>query len=250
MTTSKTPAPSVTAATPSGVSGGQAEAINVGDGLFGLAHLTLLALSERSHDAERVLAAVRLLDEATLQLCEGQHRDLRYEDQRQITLVDYLAMIEGKTAALLAACCAIGALLAGTSDETVRSLHEYGRRLGLAFQIRDDLLGCWGDASETGKSSGDDIRAGKQSYPIVAALERASAEEREQLRSLLGRADASASDVASARALLERLGARTDGERAAREHAEAAIEALRALSLGDERQELEALARFAADRSS
>jgi len=229
---------------------GQAEAINAGDGMFALAHLTLLRLSECGHDAERVLAAARLLDEATLLLCEGQHRDLRYEDQRRITRDDYLAMIEGKTASLLAACCGIGALLGGANDAAVRGLQEYGRRLGLAFQIRDDLLGCWGDASETGKSSGDDIRAGKQSYPIVVALERASDEERGRLASLLGRADLSPDDMSRARALLERLGARDDGERTAREHAEAAIEALRGLTLGDERHELEALARFAAERAS
>jgi geranylgeranyl diphosphate synthase type I len=229
---------------------GEAEAINAGDGMFGLAHVTLLDLSERGHPAERVLAAARLLDEATLQLCEGQHRDLRYEDGRQISAADYIAMIEGKTAALLAACCGIGALLGGADEATVQQFYEFGRRLGLAFQVRDDLLGCWGDASETGKSSGDDIRAGKQSYPIVIALERASAEEREQLRSVLGRANANDAELSTARALLERLGARDDGERAAHEHADAAIEALRGLSLGDQRVELEALARFAAERSA
>lgn len=229
---------------------GEAEAINTGDGMFGLAHLTLLALSERGHPAERVLAAARLLDEATLRLCEGQHRDLRYEDGRQITSTDYIAMIEGKTAALLAACCAIGALLGGAGEAAVEQFYEFGRRLGLAFQVRDDLLGCWGDASQTGKSSGDDIRAGKQSYPIAVALERASAEEREQLRAVLGEANATDAELSTARALLERLGARDDGDRAARDHAEAAIEALRDLSLGDQRVELESLARFAAERSA
>jgi len=228
----------------------EAEAINAGDGMFGLAHLTLLGLSERGHPAERVLEAARLLDEATLLLCEGQHRDLRYGNGRQIGSADYLAMIDGKTAALLGASCAIGALLSGVDEATVRQFYEFGRRLGLAFQIRDDLLGCWGDASETGKSSGDDIRAGKQSYPIVVALEQASEKEREQLRTVLGRADTSDAELSTCRGLLEQLGARDDGERAAREHAEAAIEALRGLSLGDQRVELEALARFAAERSA
>ena len=229
---------------------GQAEAINAGDGMFGLAHLTLLGLSERGHPAERVLEAVRLLDEATLLLCEGQHRDLRNEDGRPIGSADYLAMIDGKTAALLGACCAIGALLGGAGQAAVRGLHEFGRRLGLAFQVRDDLLGCWGDASETGKSSGDDIRAGKQSYPIVIALERASDQQRAQLRAVLGRANSSDAELSQARALLERLGARRDGEQAASEHAEAAIQALRGISLGDQRIELEALARFAAERNA
>jgi geranylgeranyl diphosphate synthase type I len=225
-----------------------AEAINAGDGMFGLAHLTLLKLSEHGAPPERILAAARLLDEATLLLCEGQHRDLRYETQADVSIDEYLAMIEGKTAALLGASCAIGALLGGADDAGVRSFYEYGRRLGLAFQIRDDILGCWGEVAETGKSSGDDIRAGKRSYPIVVGLEFASEEEREQLRGVLGRADASDDDVQMARTLLAGLDARENGERAAREHAEAAVEALRGLSLGDHRSELEALARFAAER--
>jgi len=229
---------------------GDAEAINTGDGMFGLAHVTLLGLTERRNPAERVLAAARLLDEATLLLCEGQHRDLRYESQAEVTMRDYVAMIEGKTAALLAASCAIGALLGGANEAGVRAFYEYGRRLGLAFQIQDDILGCWGDAAETGKSSGDDIRAGKQSYPIVVALERGSEAERKRLRSVLGRTNATDSELSTAREMLERLGARDDGEQAARQHAEAAIEALRGLSLGDQRIELEALARFAAERSA
>jgi geranylgeranyl diphosphate synthase type I len=228
----------------------RAEAINAGDGMFALAHLTLLGLSERGHSPTTVLAGTRLLDEATLLLCEGQHRDLRYETQPDVSVAEYLAMIEGKTAALIAAACAIGALLGGADDRTVRAFYEFGRRLGLAFQIRDDVLGCWGDAVETGKSSGDDIRAGKRSYPIVVGLEFASEEERQQLRSVLGRADASDHDVQLARTLLEGLDAKESGERAAREHAEGAIEALRRLALGDHRAELEALARFAAERSA
>lgn len=228
----------------------QAEAINAGDGMFGLAHLTLLGLSEGGVAPERVLAAVRLLDEATLLLCEGQHRDLRYAGQAEVSIDDYLAMIEGKTAALLAASCAIGALLGGADDSGVRAFHEYGRRLGLAFQIRDDILGCWGDSTETGKSSGDDIRAGKRSYPIVVGLEFASDEERRQVSSVLGREDATDQDVAAVRSLLEGLDAKENGERAALEHAEAAIEALSGLSLGDQRTALVGLARFAAERSA
>ena len=228
---------------------GQAQAINAGDGMLALAHATLLALER--YPPSVVLRAAGMLDEATLRLCEGQHRDLAAGDQPQVSREGYLAMIEGKTASLLAASCAIGALLGGAEDATVRGLEEFGRRLGLAFQIRDDALGVWGSADETGKPAGDDLRAGKRSYPIVAALEGASEDDRRVLEALLERAAHDEEAVAAARALLERLGAREESERAAHQHAEAAMASLDGLPLHPgRRQELEQIARFAAERSA
>lgn len=230
---------------------GEAQAINVGDGMFALAQVALLRLGEQGHPPGRVLEAARLLDEATLQLCEGQHRDLLPDQTPEMTCQDYLAMIEGKTAALLAASCGIGALLGEASAETVNALHEFGRRLGLAFQIRDDVLGIWGDPEETGKPTGDDLRYGKKSYPVVVALERAPAEQRAELETLLARDELSERQVQQACTLLERLGAREESETAALIHAEAATAALREISLRPERRrELEQLARFAARRRS
>ena len=230
---------------------GQPQAINAGDGMFALAHVALLRLGSRGHPPERVLEAVRMLDEAALRLCEGQHRDLAYVEEPDITRQRYLEMVEGKTAALLAASGGIGALLGSGAAELSEALHAFGRRLGLAFQIRDDLLGIWGDEQETGKPAGDDLRAGKKSYPVVVGLERASPEERTALLSLLARCERDDAAVQETRALLERLGARQETERAALEHAEAAIASLDGLSLEPERRrELEALARFAAQRRS
>ncbi|MGB2695783.1 MAG: polyprenyl synthetase family protein [Dehalococcoidia bacterium] len=230
---------------------GQAQAINVGDGMFALSHQTLLRLDEHGFAPKTVLRAVELLDEATLRLCEGQHRDLVYSEQREVNLDGYLAMIEGKTAALLAASSGMGALLGDASPEAVNALLEFGRRLGLAFQIQDDVLGIWGLMEETGKPTGDDLRQGKKSYPVVIALERASPAERGTLLDLLAEAEVDAGAVEGTCELLERLGAREDGERAAVDHAEAAIARLADAPLHPERrQELELLARFAAQRHS
>lgn len=230
---------------------GEAQAINVGDGMFALAQVALLRLREEGHPPERVLQAAQMLDEATLRLCEGQHRDLAYAEEREITRGDYLAMIEGKTAALLAAASGIGALLAGGAVEVVDALCEFGRRMGLAFQIRDDVLGTWGDVEETGKPIGDDLRARKKSYPVVVALERASSEQRGALKAMLARDELDDDDVQRACALLERLGAREESERTAHEYAEAALASLESVSLQPQRRrELEELARFAAQRRS
>ena len=228
---------------------GVAQAINVGDGMFALAHVTLLRLREQGHPPERVLRAAQILDEATLRVCEGQHLDLASAGERAITCDAYLTMIEGKTAALLAASCGIGALLGGEAAEAVDALSEFGRRTGLAFQIRDDLLGVWGDVEKTGKPTGDDLRAGKQSYPVIVALERASSEQRGALQALLAGDALDDDGVQRAVALMEQLGAREESERAALEHAQAAIASLNGVSLRPQRRrELERLARLAAHR--
>ncbi len=228
---------------------GDAQAINAGDGMFALAHVTMLRLSEQGFAAERVLQALRLLDDAALRLCEGQHLDLAHAEQGEIDKNDYLTMIEGKSAVLLAASTGIGALLGDAPKEIVDALYEFGRRLGLAFQIRDDALGIWGDPKETGKPAGDDLRAGKKSYPVVAALERASPDECQTLLALLADDELDDAGVQRGCALLDRLGAREECDRAALIHAKAAIVSLAGLVLQPKRlQELEQLARFAAER--
>lgn len=228
---------------------GAAQAINAGDGLFALSRFTLLRLTDAGHEPERVLRAARMLDEATLRLCEGQHQDLLAAEGGASTRDAYLSMIEGKTASLLAASCAIGALLGGADDATVDALHEFGRRVGLAFQIRDDVLGIWGNEDITGKPSGDDLRSGKRSFPVVAVLERASPEQRAELEALLSAGQPLDSQIDAVCRLLETLGARDKAERAAIEHAEAAVAALGGVALVEERRaDLERLARFAAER--
>ncbi len=228
---------------------GQAQAINAGDGMFALAQVALIRLRDRGQPPARVLRANQMLAEATLRLCEGQHRDLAAINEREITPDDYLEMIEGKTATLLAASAGIGAVLGGAPSKTVAALSAFGRRLGFAFQIRDDVLGIWGDVAETGKSVDDDVRAGKRSYPVVLALASGSSEARATLQQLLARPERSDADVARVCSLLEEIGARDESERAAHDHAEAAVASLAGLSLRPRRrQELGRLARFAARR--
>ena len=228
---------------------GEAQAINTGDGMFALAYATLLRLSERGYDSDRVLHAVQMLDSATLHLCEGQHGDLQGAGGRRITCVEYLDIIEGKTAELIATSCAMGALLGGASEEDVGALYEYGRNTGLAFQIRDDVLGIWGDVAETGKPASDDLRAGKQSYPVVFALEGAASEERDALLDLFAKDTRDEKEIDTARTLLEALGAKEESERKALEHADAALASLDKLDLrAKQRNEFGQIATFAAQR--
>lgn len=182
---------------------GQAQAINAGDTLFALAQLALLRLSERGVPAERVVAAHRLFSQTCVALTGGQYLDIGFEDRDDISVVDYLAMVEGKTAALIACACEMGAIVAAVSAPYRKHLHSFGRHLGLAFQIRDDILGIWGDPDVTGKPVGADIVRRKKTLPILHGLEQSV-----ELRALLARGMLSTTDVHRATHLLQQTNSR------------------------------------------
>ncbi|HET8631228.1 MAG TPA: polyprenyl synthetase family protein [Thermomicrobiales bacterium] len=165
---------------------GTAQAINVGDALYAVAHAALYRLAEppRCVPADRVLEIARGFDEVALHIVEGQFLDLAHEGQWGGGVARYFATIRGKTAAIIAFAARAGALLAGADDATVALFGRYGLALGLAFQIRDDILGIWGAPAVTGKPAADDIRRKKQSLPIVLLDEEADAATREELRAL------------------------------------------------------------------
>jgi geranylgeranyl diphosphate synthase type I len=148
---------------------GVSQAINAGDAMFTLAHLALLRL-ETTTNLQTALRATRLMQETCLQLTQGQYLDISYENRGDLTLDSYWPMVRGKTAALLSACTEIGAVVAGGNPETCKAYGDFGRFLGLAFQAQDDLLGIWGDAALTGKSSESDLVSGKKSLPVLYGL--------------------------------------------------------------------------------
>lgn len=148
---------------------GVPQAINAGDAMFTLAHLALLGLGQ--HVSPEVnLHAARILQETCLQLTQGQYLDISYEARGDLSLEAYWPMVNGKTAALLAACTELGALVAGAGAEACGAYRQFGRSLGLAFQAQDDLLGIWGDAAQTGKSAESDLLSGKKSLPVLFGL--------------------------------------------------------------------------------
>jgi geranylgeranyl diphosphate synthase type I len=144
-------------------------AVNAGDALFATANHAALDLS-RSFEPTLVVAALRILEQACLDLTIGQFLDLYHQEAHQLSVRRYWEMIDGKTAALLAACAHIGALLGGASPAKCSQYGRFGRLLGLAFQVQDDILGIWGDEVRTGKSTASDIAEGKLSLPVVYGL--------------------------------------------------------------------------------
>ncbi|MEU3251287.1 polyprenyl synthetase family protein [Streptomyces sp. NPDC006997] len=176
---------------------------------------------------ERGTAAVREVVDALMELVAGQSSDVVFENAPEVTVAQYLTMAEGKTGALMGCACALGGALAGADDAQVRGLRQFGRRLGVAFQCADDVLGIWGRTSRSGKPVGADLAARKKSLPVVAALEQDGAAAR-RLRALYGAAEPlTERDVALARRLVEEAGGRQAAEDEARRQV---ADALRSLS--------------------
>ena len=178
------------------------QAINAGDALFTLAHLAVFKL-ERTCSAAVALESARILQATCLHLTQGQYLDMSYENRRDLFISDYWPMVAGKTAALLSACCELGALAGSSLPEVCQVYREFGRNLGLAFQVQDDLLGIWGEPLLTGKSAESDLVSGKKSLPILFGLE-----QRGQFYDRWLHGPISAGEVIELAALLEAEGAR------------------------------------------
>ncbi|GAA3101854.1 polyprenyl synthetase family protein [Streptomyces rectiviolaceus] len=171
-------------------------------------------------------AAVQELVRALLELVEGQSLDVTFEEAPKVSVAQYLAMAEGKTGSLMGCACALGGVLAGADSERVSGLREFGRRLGVAFQCADDLLGIWGRTARSGKPVGADLAARKKSLPVAAALAGTDAAA-EQLRSLYGSSHPlGEQDIALMRELVEKAGGREAAEQEARRQMSAALRAL------------------------
>jgi geranylgeranyl diphosphate synthase type I len=182
--------------------------INAGDALCAISYLALLH-EEAVVPAGRVVDMLHILHEANLRMCEGQGLDIGFETISAVSMDQYLEMIAGKTGALFAASCSLGAVAAGTDKARVDSYADLGRAYGLAFQIRDDVLGTWGATDVTGKPSGADIARRKWSFPVVWALGTPPSPDRDIVSHAYARGTtldpAGVADVIEA---LERLGAR------------------------------------------
>ena len=216
---------------------GVPQAINAGDALFSLAHLALLETSKNT-SSDITLRASRLLLDTCLHLTQGQYLDISYELRGDLTLHAYWPMVKGKTAALLATCTELGALVAGANPMVCTAYREFGHALGLAFQVLDDLLGIWGDAALTGKSAESDLLSGKKSLPVLYGLSQAG-----DFAARWSRGPITADEVPFFASLLEREGAHTYTRECANDLTGQALEALeRAQPQGDAGQALQILA--------
>jgi geranylgeranyl diphosphate synthase type I len=146
---------------------GRPNAINAGDALFALSYS---ALSRVNVEPTVALKVWEIFNRTNLQLTRGQHLDMRFEKQEIVSVAEYVSMISGKSAALVSACSQMGALIGAPDEQLAAHYARFGLSLGIAFQIRDDILGIWGDPQVTGKSAATDILSRKKSLPVLYGL--------------------------------------------------------------------------------
>lgn len=184
---------------------GVPQAINLGDGLASLSRLALFTLLDEGVNADLVARLGYCFDRAALTVMEGQHLDLCFETQEQVTTPRYLEMITRKTAALMACATEMGAMLGCSDEPTITALRQFGWHLGTAFQIRDDLLGIWATHAESGKAPAGDVLRRKKTLPVLHAIQHASPQDHAWLRTFYSQQEAPRSEqVGQVLSILER----------------------------------------------
>ena len=192
---------------------GEAQAINAGDAMYVLAQLALFRLDQKGTPLPKVILLSTRLNEASLRLCEGQYLDIEFERHLDITVDQYLDMIDKKTAALFAASLYFGALLGTDRQNQVRLLSSFGQNLGMAYQVQNDLQGIWGEEEDGKAAPYTDIRSRKKTLAIVYALHTATGGDRKALLHIYGRQTVTAANVARVVRILDRIKARAFAER-------------------------------------
>jgi geranylgeranyl diphosphate synthase type I len=223
---------------------GESQAINAGDAMFTLAYLALIRLKEKGIADEKIIRSTEMLSLACLELCAGQYLDVEYEDRLDITVEDYLEMAAKKTAALIAVSTSLGAYLGSDDARLVDFFHLFGRDLGIAFQICDDILGIWGTEESIGKSA-DDISRRKKTLPVVYGLQNSEGAARKRLEELYSRSSIANNDISEVVKILDHLGARNYAENLAEQYYYKTLAHLEATGLDTSRQApLKKTARF------
>ena len=154
-----------------------------------LANMALIEMLDTPISAENVVKLTKLFAQTSVEICEGQQYDLDFETCDHVSIEDYIYMIRFKTAVLLAACLKAGAMISDAPEEAQESIYQFGISIGLAFQLKDDLLDVYGDKAVFGKKIGGDIRENKKTYLYLRALEEADESSRNELLRLFSSTD-------------------------------------------------------------
>ncbi|WP_323016021.1 polyprenyl synthetase family protein [Devosia sp.] len=220
---------------------GNKASILVGDFLLGQAFMMMVETGD--------IAALGVLSSASAVMAEGEVFQLAKTGDLTTTPAEYAEVIRAKTAVLFQAACEVGAMSGGADAAGRQALARYGLELGNAFQLVDDVLDYGGQAGELGKNTGDDLREGKMTLPIILALAEGSEAEKASIAKALGDAEASSEQVAEVVAIMERYGALSRTLEQAHAHARSAQQALNILPSSDMRALLSDVVEFSVLRA-
>lgn len=211
---------------------GVPKALVAGNILRITADAALESLRAQGLERRRILPVVNQLTQAYLEMIEGQYLDISFEGQRDVGLNRYLDMIARKTGALIRCSFTIGALIGSDDPAAAAAFRESGKALGFIFQVRDDILGVWGDEASTGKPVGADIRRKKNSFPVVYAMSEAKGAAKRRLIEIYRKDEPGDADVADVLQILDGVNTRGYAHALAAEHGEIALNALSSVELG------------------
>ena len=200
--------------------------------------------------ADKLPQVLKWFNEMATAICEGQQMDVDFEHASQVSIDDYMLMIEKKTSVLLANAMRIGGYIAGATPAQQEALYQYGLHIGLAFQIQDDILDVYGDPKTFGKAIGGDICANKKTILLLTAMEMADAESKAELLQWLMTTDRNEEKIAGVTALYTRLGVREACETIMEEHTAEALAQLDKLPQNNSIANLRVLAEQLANRKS
>ncbi|AMM54007.1 polyprenyl synthetase family protein [Pyrococcus kukulkanii] len=231
-------------------------AILAGDLLFSKA---FEAVSRAEVSSEKKARILETIVKASNELCEGQAMDLEFEKRETVTIDEYMKMISGKTGALFDASATVGGIVGTDDEEYIKALSTWGRNVGIAFQIWDDVLDLIADEEKLGKPVGSDIRKGKKTLIVAHFFENADEKAKEKFMKVFGRyagdvkgkgiiEEDMKAEVMEAIDLLKEYGSIDYASRVAKDLVNKANEALKALPNSTARKDLELLARFIVER--
>ena len=222
-------------------------AILAGDVLYSKAYNTISSKSKLSSNYTTQL--VSKLSKACIEICEGQVYDIKFAENKKIpTEKEYIKMIEKKTAVLFEVSCAMGAICAKRKQKDVKNLSAFGKNLGIAFQITDDLIGIIGDSKITKKPVGNDIREGKKSLPIIVAIKKARGQNRTKIMRVFGNSGASKQQINLAVNVIRSLGVEKEVRNIALKYAQRAEKSISSYT-GSAKNEMTGLLNFVTKRS-
>ena len=222
-------------------------AILAGDVLYSKAYNTISSKSKLSSNYTTQL--VSKLSKACIEICEGQVNDIKFAENKRIpTEKEYIKMIEKKTAVLFEVSCAMGAICAKRKQKDVKNLSAFGKNLGIAFQITDDLIGIIGDSKITKKPVGNDIREGKKSLPIILAIKKARGQNRTKIMRVFGNSGASKQQINLAVNVIRSLGVEKEVRDVALKYAQRAEKSISSYT-GSAKNEMTGLLNFVTKRS-
>lgn len=192
---------------------------------------------------KKLAKTLRLFNKMATEICEGQQYDVDFESRDDVTILEYMEMIRLKTSVLLATALQIGAYIGYANDEQQKKIYEYGIHVGLAFQIQDDMLDCYGDEATFGKAIGGDITENKKTYLWLTAAAKGAKEE------LAMRDESRDERFKRVMAVYKRLRVKAAAEKEIAKQTDAAIASLENLPQNEYTEQLRAMARKLADRS-